>query len=679
MLLNALTIFASAFLLFLVQPIVAKQILPWFGGSAAVWATCLVFFQTTLLLGYAYADFTVRRLAARTQVKLHVALLVISIVVLPIVPAAFWKPAGDENPIWLILGMLGATIGLPYFLLSTTSPLVQVWFARRFPGRNTYRLFALSNLASLIALLGYPFLLEPWVATRMQAWGWSAGYALFVGLAAAAAFASLKGVSFVAAGTQDAGMPTRGDVRAGATRERPPTVGRQLLWCTLAATASVLLLAVSNHITQNVASVPLLWIVPLSLYLLTFILCFDSTGWYQRDVLLAMLAAALGVMGWTYADPNMTHELVIQVGVFCVGLFIACMFCHGELVTLKPAPAYLTRFYLMISLGGALGSAIVGILAPLVLPADFELGGALVVCALLLLWQVRREPAVYGVLALVSLFVTIGTGVWAVHEFYESAIVVKRNFYGVLRVQEVGTDPDHRRQLIHGNIMHGKQYLAQDFRTEPTSYYTRSSGIGRLLESLHPRRDPIKVGIIGLGTGTIAAYGSKGDTYRFYDINPGVVAIAQRDFSFLKDSDATIELPLGDARLKLEREAPQGFDVLAIDAFSSDAIPVHLITREAVEVYLKHMKPEGVIAFHVTNRYLDLVPVVEGIAHELGLTVLWISDAGGDQFANSSSWVLIAKDPARFAALADAGSPFAPRRDWRVWTDDFNNILQVLK
>ena len=677
MLLNALTIFASAFLLFLVQPIVAKQILPWFGGSAAVWATCLVFFQTTLLLGYAYADFTVRRLSARTQVKLHVALLVASIVVLPIVPDAFWKPAGDENPIWLILGMLTATIGLPYFLLSTTSPLVQVWFARRFPGHNTYRLFALSNLASLIALLGYPFLLEPFVATRMQAWGWSAGYALFVGLAAAAAFASLKGVTLIATGTPAAGAD--GGAPAAATRERPPTLARQLLWCTLAATASVMLLGVSNHITQNVASVPLLWILPLSLYLLTFILCFDSTGWYKRDVLLAMLAAALGVMGWTYADPNMTHELAIQVGVFCTGLFIACMFCHGELVRLKPAPAYLTRFYLMISLGGALGSAIVGILAPLVLPADFELGGALVVCALLLLWQVRREPAVYGVLALVSVFVTIGTGIWAVHEFYQSAIVVNRNFYGVLRVQETGENTEHRRHLIHGNIMHGKQYLAPDLKAEPTSYYTRSSGIGRLIESLHPRKDPIKVGIIGLGTGTIAAYGSKGDIYRFYDINPGVIEIAQREFSFLKDSDATIELPLGDARLKLEREAPQGFDVLAIDAFSSDAIPVHLITREAVEVYLKHMKPEGVIAFHVTNRYLDLVPVVEGIANELGLALLWMSDEGGDLLGNSSSWVLLAKDQAHLAGLADAATSFEPRRDWRVWTDDFNNILQVLK
>ncbi|MFO1316097.1 MAG: fused MFS/spermidine synthase [Burkholderiales bacterium] len=682
MLLYALTIFGSAFLLFLVQPIVAKQILPWFGGSAAVWATCLVFFQTTLLLGYAYADFTVRRLSARAQVRLHVALLAVSLIALPIVPGAFWKPGGDENPIWLILGLLFGTIGLPYFLLSTTSPLVQVWFARRFPGRNPYRLFALSNFASLVGLLGYPFLLEPWVATRMQAWGWSAGYALFVGLAAAAAFASLGRAAvrleFGAGAPADAAAA--GAAGSGALPP-PPTAARQVLWCALAATASVLLLAVSNHITQNVASVPLLWILPLSLYLLTFILCFDSSGWYRRDAMLAMLAAALGVMAWTYADPSMTHEFAIQIGVFCIGLFLACMFCHGELVQLKPAPAHLTRFYLMISLGGALGAALVGIVAPLVLPADFELGGALVACALLLLWQVRREPMVYGVLALTSLFVTIGCGVWAVGEFYESAIVVSRNFYGVLRVQETGTGIDRRRQLVHGNIMHGKQFLDADLKTQPSSYYTRSSGIGRVIESLHPRRDPIKVGIIGLGAGTIASYGSKGDVYRFYDINPGVVAIARRDFSYLGDSDAKIELPLGDARLSLEREAPQGFDVLAIDAFSSDAIPVHLITREAVEVYLRHMKPDGVIAFHVTNRYLDLVPVVEGIAHELGLTVLWINDPGADALGNSSSWVLVAKDPARLAdpALTEAASEITPRRDWRVWTDDFNNLVQVMK
>ncbi|MFO1322746.1 MAG: fused MFS/spermidine synthase [Burkholderiales bacterium] len=668
----ALTIFGSAFLLFLVQPIVAKQILPWFGGSAAVWATCLVFFQTALLLGYAYADFAVRRLAPRAQVKLHVALLVVSLAVLPIVPGTFWKPSGDENPIWLILGLLGATIGLPYFLLSTTSPLVQVWFARRFPERNTYRLFALSNLASLLALVGYPFLLEPWVATRVQAWGWSVGYALFVALAAAAAFSSLKGVA------DDAPSATNVAHRAG---ERPPTVARQLLWCTLAATGSLLLLAVTNHVTQNVASVPLLWIVPLSIYLLTFILCFDGQGWYRRDIILAMVSAALGVMAWSLADPDVALELQIQVGVFSVGLFLACMFCHGELVTLKPAPAYLTRFYLMISLGGAVGSAIIGIATPLLLPANFDLVGALVLCALLLLWQVRREPTVYGVLGLVALFTTVGCGIWAATEFYRATIVASRNFYGVLRVQEVGGGSDQRRQLIHGSIMHGKQYLQEDLKTQATSYYTATSGVGRAIESLHPRLEPVKVGIIGLGAGTIATYGAPGDTYRFYDINPGVIVIAQRDFSFLRDSAAKIELPLGDARLKLEREPPQNFDVLAIDAFSSDAIPVHLITREAVEIYLKHMKPDGVIAFHVTNRYLDLVPVVEGIAHELSLASLWIYDAGADPLANSSSWVLLSRDPERLASpkLVEASTPISPRRDWRVWTDDFNNLVQVLK
>ncbi|MET0441527.1 MAG: fused MFS/spermidine synthase [Casimicrobiaceae bacterium] len=666
----AVTIFTSAFLLFLVQPIVAKQVLPWFGGSAAVWATCLVFFQTALLLGYAYADIVVRKLTPRAQLRVHVVLLLVSLVSLPIVPAAFWKPTGAEQPIFLILGMLAVTIGLPYFLLSTTSPLLQAWFARRFPGRNPYRLFALSNLASLIALLGYPFLLEPWVATRVQALGWSVGYAIFVALAAAAVWSSRTGIGAPVAQAQ------------AVVDDAPPTAARQVLWCTLAATGSVMLLAVSNHITQNVASVPLLWVVPLSIYLMTFILCFDGKGWYRRDLFLAGLSAVLGVMAWSIADPSVTHDLTIQLSVFATGLFVACMFCHGELVRLKPAPAYLTRFYLMVSLGGAVGSAVVGIVAPLVLPADFELNGVLALCALLLLWQTRGEPKVYPALATLAVASTVGCAIWSVMNFYDTTIVAKRNFYGVLRVQETGDEVNgKRRQLIHGNIMHGKQYLRDDLKREATSYYSANSGIGRVIELMHPRKDPIKVGVIGLGTGTIAVYGSKGDIYRFYDINPGVIEVAKRDFSYLKDSDATIELPLGDARLTLEREPPQNFDVLAIDAFSSDAIPVHLITREAVEVYLKHMKPDGVIAFHVTNRYLDLVPVVEGIAHELDLHTLWISDDGELPLANSSSWVLVSKDPVRLSdpRLLEAGTNISARRDWRIWTDDFNNLLQVLK
>jgi hypothetical protein len=676
--LYALTIFASAFLLFLLQPIVAKQILPWFGGSAAVWTTCLVFFQSTLLLGYAYADFSVRRLRPPAQVRLHVVLLVVSLIVLPIIPGAFWKPSGLESPIPLILGLLAATIGLPYFVLSTTSPLIQAWFAREHPGRSPYRLFALSNLASMLGLLGYPFLFEPWIATRVQAWGWSAGYALFVALCIATARKGGLRSDAPAISTR-AATDDRVDEAASAL---PPSVARQLLWCALAATSSILLLAVTNHITQNIAAVPLLWILPLSLYLITFILCFDGKGWYYRETIFSMLAAALGVMGWTLADPKLTHELGLQIAAFCFGFFLACMFCHGELVTLKPAPRYLTRFYLMISLGGALGSIAAGVVAPLVFNANFDLVIALVACGLLLLWQTRRERLVYPAMALTSVLFTAGCGVWSMVEFYRDTVYTSRNFYGVLRVQDGGIeDVDRRRTLVHGTIMHGKQSLHPYFSKEPTTYYTRNSGIGRLLESMHPRTDPIRVGVIGLGTGTLAVYGAKGDTYRFYDINPGVVTIAQRDFSFLKDSDATTEIALGDARLSMEREPPQRFDVLAVDAFSSDAIPVHLITREAVDVYLRHMKPDGVIAYHVTNRYLDLVPVVEGIAEQLGLATLWISDPGLDPLGSTSSWVLLARDPSRLddARLTEFATKIEPRRDWRVWTDDFNNLVQVLK
>ena len=676
--LYAVTIFVSAFLLFLVQPVVAKQILPWFGGSAAVWTTCLVFFQTALLAGYAYSDFVVRRLSARALLRVHTLLLLASVAVLPIIPDAHWKPTGAEIPSWQILGLLAATIGLPYFLLSTTSPLVQVWYARARPGASPYRLFALSNLASMLALVGYPFLFEPWAPTRAQAWGWSAGYVLFVGLCAAAGWSSLRH-----AGAQHASRSgPKAPKVAEAAVEPPPTVPRQVLWCTLAATGSMLLLAVSNHITQNIAAVPLLWIAPLAIYLLTFILCFDGKGWYRRDLLLAMLAAGLCVMAWALADSKLTHELALQIGVFCGGLFLACMFCHGELVTLKPAPEYLTRFYLMISLGGALGSALVGIVAPLVLPAYFELAGGLVVTALLLLWQVRRGHIVFGALAAAAVLATAACAVWAIVQFYDDTIVATRNFYGVLRVQEYGRDnANHRRSLIHGTILHGTQYMEPEFRRRATTYYTTTSGIGRVLEVLHPSLTPLKVGVIGLGTGTLAVYGAKGDVYRFYDINPAVMRIAQRDFTYLQDSDATIELVLGDARLSLEREPAQLFDVLVIDAFSSDAIPVHLITSEALAVYRRHMKPGGIIAFHVTNRFLNLVPVVAGLASAHGLFVIHIADEGEDSLASRSDWLLLSdrRESLERPTLTEAATEVEVREDWRLWTDDFNNLVQVLK
>ena len=673
--LYATTIFCSAFLLFLVQPIVAKQILPWFGGSANVWTTCLVFFQMVLLLGYAYSDLITRRVPARMQLRLHVTLLALSCLLLPIVPGAQWKPLGSEPPAPLILGLLAATVGLPYFLLSTTSPLVQAWFARSFPGRSPYRLFALSNFASMLALVGYPLALEPWVTTRMQSYGWSAGYALFVLLCAACAWYGL-GRPRTAGSTQLSSGGT-----ATAPADARPTARRQLLWCVLAATSSFLLLAVTNHICQNISSIPLLWIVPLSIYLLTFILCFDSSRWYRRDLIAAALAAALGVMGWTLADLGLTHRLQLQIGVFCAGLFLACMFCHGELARLKPAPRYLTRFYLMVSAGGAFGSALVGIVAPLVLPAYFELALGLVACAALLAFQMRREPPVFVALAVAATLFTLGAAGWGIHDFYDGTILATRNFYGVLRVQATGEGASRHRSLIHGTILHGNQYLAPELARTPTTYYTQASGVGRALESMHPTTRTLKIGVIGLGTGTIATYGSTGDVYRFYDINPAVIRIANSEFTYLKDSYAKIETPLGDARLNLEREAPQGFDLLAIDAFSSDSIPVHLLTLEALGIYRKHMKPGGIIAFHVTNRYLDLVPVVERLAEAQGLHAVLVANDSEGGLASTSDWVLVSDAAASLEApqIAVAAKPIPPSPGAKPWTDDFNNIVRALK
>jgi hypothetical protein len=380
----ACTIFTSAFLLFLVQPIVAKEILPWFGGSAAVWTTCLVFFQVALLAGYAYSDFTTRKLTPRAQATLHIVLLLASLAMLPIIPEASWKPAGSEDPGFRILGLLLATIGLPYFLLATTGPLVQAWFARTFPLGTVYRLFALSNLASMLALISYPFAFEPWVATAVQAGAWSIGYALFALLCVASALYSLR------KGAQAARMTTS----ASAAEDLAPAPSRfdLILWLALSAMGSWMLLAITNHITQNIASIPFLWLLPLTLYLLTFILCFESDGWYQRSWLLGPCGVLLGLCAWGLQTSDVTLDIKIAVPLYLAGLFMFCMFFHGELAKMRPAPRHLTLFYLMISLGGALGGMFVGLVAPRIFPTYYELGLGFVVAAILATVTLRKQP-----------------------------------------------------------------------------------------------------------------------------------------------------------------------------------------------------------------------------------------------------------------------------------------------
>ena len=672
MLIYALTIFTSASLLFLLQLISAKQILPWFGGSAAVWITCLVFFQFVLLFGYVYADWSSRQLTAKQQVILHGMLLVLSLALLPLMPDVSWKPVGTENPAWRILGLLTVTIGLPYFLLSTTSPLMQAWFVRTYPNTSPYRLFAVSNFASLLALLGYPLVIEPWLTTTRQAQIWAILYGAFALMCFAAAWHSLRTVG-------DPGMRVFAQQERGEARESPPNLGVYGLWATLSAMGSVLLLAVTNHLTQNIAAIPMIWVLPLGIYLLTFILCFDGRRWYRRNFFISLLAVLLCVMAWMLTDVNRALDFMFQVGLFSVGLFVACMFCHGELNRLRPAPRHLTRFYLMIALGGAGGALLTGMVAPLVFSGFYELGLGLVGLAILVLYQIRTKKRPIVAAAIVVLLFTTGSAIYQITTFTDHALLAARNFYGVLRVHEYQeTDINYtRRALTHGWVTHGDQYPYGRWRRTPTTYFGDTSGIGRTLLAL--QQPGVRVGVVGLGTGTIAAYGRPGDTYRFYEINPAVIKIAQHDFTYLKDSAARIEIVLGDARLNLEREPSQQFYVLAVDAFSGDAIPLHLLTSEAVTVYLKHLKPRGVIAFHVTNGFLDLAPVVQQLADAHGLKVAYIDERESGRFA--SKWVLLTRDQAflDLSDIKDAASPIQSRRSGRLWTDDFSNLLQVLK
>jgi len=689
-LLFAGTIFSSSFLLFLVQPLIAKQILPWFGGSAAVWSVCMVFFQVTLLGGYAYADWVSRHLTPRRQVQVHVTLLAASLLVLPILAGHQWKPTGEADPTLWILGLLIATIGLPYFMLSTTGPLLQSWVARSLIGTHVYRYFSLSNLASLLALMSYPFLIEPHARILTQAYAWSGVFVLFALSCAGSAWYFLHHIHRLPPAAHAPTHEPEGDW--------DPRPRDYLLWLGLAAMGSWLLLAITNHITQNVAAIPFLWLLPLSLYLLTFVLCFESDRWYRRAIVLPVTALLLLVCAYGLQDSAIGVNIKVAIPLYAAGLFFFCLFLHGELARLRPGPRYLTRFYLMLSLGGALGGITVGLIAPRVLPAYYELGIGLVITAFLAMVVLRPAKAGSGpaqgtaaapTRPLTSALASGAAGVLAVLCGYFLSVQVvddladtrriTRNFYGNLQSVDVHRQDPHDdvRQLYHGSIKHGEQFLAPDRQRLPTTYYGQTSGIGRAIAATPAK----KVGLIGLGTGTLAVYGRPGDVYRFYEINPQVLDLARGEFSFMNDSQAQIETALGDARLTLEREAPQGFDVLAVDAFSGDSVPVHLITAQAMDLYLRHLNPDGIIAFHVTNRFLWLPPVVQEIASTKGLATALIRDDPTGPGQRRTDWILVARNPAVLerAGIRAAATAVAPIPGLVAWTDDFNNLFQILK
>ena len=616
--------------------------LPWFGGSAGVWTTCMLFFQTVLLAGYLYANWSVRRLSPRFQVLLHVALLAASLSLLPVAPS-FEAPLPKQWPILQILLLLTLSAGLPCLLLSTTGPLVQAWYARTQAGASPYRLFALSNAASLAALLSYPLAVEPFLWRASQLRGWSFAYAAFVVLAAWSALQSRKGNAVPA-------------IAPGA-----PAASR-LLWIALAAAPSALWLAVVNQMSQSAAAIPLLWILPLSLYLLSFILCFHRDSWYQPSVFSRLLPAAVPALIAAIKLHDWSGTIVWGLLLFNGGLFVCCMFCLGELARRRPPAQELTAFYLMVALGGVLGAVFVGLVAPVLFSDYLELPVSIAACVLLAL------GLLYGCSPLhVARVAVISLAAFAVAVPLQNRSAFRtRSFYGVLEVRDKESGAGAYRELYNGTILHGSQFLAPERSREATTYYSRASGAGR--ELLYITRKGRRVGVIGLGVGTLAAYAREGDYFRFYEIDPMVIRLARSRFRFLSECRGKEEVIEGDARLALDRELPQEFDLLAVDAFSGDAIPVHLLTREAFSVYRRHLRPGGVLAVHVSSKYFDLVPMVRDLAAASGLhaDVVHNSTDPYHQVA-AATWVIV----------KGGRAPAPPSR--RLWTDDYTNLLALLK
>lgn len=722
MLIYAATVFLSAFLLFQVQPLIAKFILPWFGGSAAVWSAALLFFQLLLLGGYFYAHLLIRYVKPKMQLWLHGGLLAVSLLTLPIIPSARWKPHDVGDPTFDILVLLTAVIGLPYMLLSATSPLLQAWYVRVKKGALPYRLFALSNFGSFLALLSYPFVIEPRLALSFQARIWSWAYVAFALACVAAAWRSSSAEDFSSVTATEANDETA----------QPPTLASKIFWIALAACASTLLLATTSHLTQNVAPIPLLWVVPLSIYLLSFVLCFESGRLYQRWIFMPLLVGSL----WLFTRGNAQFEsnvdvIHILIPGLCAALFVCCMVCHGELARRKPHPRYLTQFYLMVSLGGALGGIFVALIAPRIFHDYTELPIAVAGCAVLAaiaLWEDESgvcaavcalAPAValwnmdvlssrvwLHVLACVALGAVVGllsrqsmwrvtfmmaaaaglTGYLARAELNDQNLYTfsVRNFYGLLRVRDDPPDPSQHypgeRTLIYGTINHGTEIKVPDSGRIPTSYFGMNSGINRAIRA-KGEKGPIRIGVLGLGAGVTASLARAGDTLHYYEINPLIRQIANTAFSFYPSCPAQKDILMGDGRLTLERLPSENLDVLTMDAFSSDAIPMHLLTREAFQIYLRHLKPDGVLIFHISNRYLDLEPVVSSAARDYGFSGVTVRDEGDTEtYYVPSAWMILSRDPGIFhnPDLQDFTiQPMRVEPGFRAWTDDYSNIVRI--
>lgn len=679
------TVFLGAFLLFQVQPLISRYILPWFGGSPAVWTTCMLFFQVLLFCGYLYAHLLQRSLLSKKQVFVHLLLLALACATLPAIPDDSWKHSGPVDPSLRILVLLAVTIGLPYFMLASTSPLVQAWVSRAYPGRSPYRLYALSNVGSLAALISYPFLFEPALELDAQSWLWSGFFVLYALLSLLASI-----------GLRGTGNPDGVEADhhgSGMKDSSPPSCRDRILWIGLPACGSLMLLATTNRVCQEIAVVPFLWVVPLTLYLVSFIICFDHDRWYLRAVwapLAGVSIVAVACIDW-FDDWGYAIGFARELGLHLAALFFICMVCHGELVRARPSSRHLTDFYLMTAAGGALGGLFVSVMAPVLFTSylEWEIGltvSYLISAAVLIAalahgaGGVRPARAVMIVPAVLAGLVSV---VYSEGDRVAADVVARtRSFYGVVQVLEFGRGDAglHEFSMKHGAIIHGQQFASPLKRHIATTYYNEESGVGRAI-GFFKDLGPVRVGIIGLGVGTLATYARGEDVYRFYELNPQVETLARKYFTYLDHCGSGCEVIQGDGRLSLEAEPAQDYTILVLDAFSSDAIPAHLLTIEAFALYLSHLREGGVIAVHITNRYLDLTPVVRAAGAHYGLKCEKISSNDDDsRLVFGSDWMLLTRNEDFLRAIARFSVPMQGDISMDVpWTDRYSNLFRILK
>ncbi len=702
----AITIFISAFLLFQVQPIIARYILPWFGGSPAVWSTSMLFFQMGLLVGYTYAHVISTYLETRKQVIVHFTLLGLSLLLLPITPTEALKPDSVDSPAMDIIFLLLSTVGIPYILVSSTGPLLQQWFAKKYPDRSPYRLYALSNFGSLLALLTYPFIVEPNFGLNTQTIFWSIGYGVFIlmcGWAGMTVYKSLTDLPVTLNKTES-------------TEEQKMSIWDPLLWIAFSASGSVLLLAATNFICQDVAVIPFFWILPLSLYLITFIIAFDSPRWYIRWIwipALLLITPKIFIMLEDHYNLDYTG-LTEQVIIYLGGMFLALMVAHGEMVRLKPPTKHLTFFYLMVSLGGAIGGVFVTFIAPEIFSDfwDWPMGFVLILflsgisflrkpgfdIPLFISSKVPKSKLPVWVLPTFVSMILVGGSIYFAlkitkfqDSFSNNVIASDRNFYGVLRVIESYKGHSlHRYNMYHGQINHGIQFQDPKKKRNATSYYSPRSGIGFAIRK-HPKRlknQSIHVGILGLGSGALSVYCRAKDKFVYYEIDPNVERIARKYFTYLNDGGKQIEVVLGDGRISMERELKEqgsrNFDILVIDAFSGDGIPIHLLTKEAFELYFQHLNSDGILAIHITNRHIDLKPLVYNMGKKFNMDTVFIkkSRKRSNGF-KGTTWVLISNNQKfmqhpRVLANVDPW-PTSVQEKEIIWTDNYSNLVELLK